>query len=105
MYEPGMKIKEGDAVTAASLDDGAITLSSVEFTYPTKKEIKVVKGVDIKVPKNKTVALVGTSGCGKSTIIQLVERFYDPDVGTLKYGNQDLKDLNPVEFKQHIAIV
>jgi len=55
--------------------------------------------VSITVEKNKTVALVGTSGCGKSTIIQLVERFYDPQVGSIEYGGQDVKSLNPENFK------
>ena len=56
------------------------------FTYPTKKDIQIIKNISLRVEKNKTVALVGTSGCGKSTIIQLVERFYDPDQGSVKYG-------------------
>jgi len=51
------------------------------------------------------VALVGSSGCGKSTIIQLVERFYDPDQGSVKYGDQDLKDLSAESYKQNLAIV
>ena len=59
----------------------------MKFTYPTKKEIQVIKDLSLRVEKNKTVALVGTSGCGKSTIIQLVERFYDPNEGMVKYGN------------------
>ena len=46
-------------------------------------DIQVIKNLSLKVEKNKTVALVGTSGCGKSTIIQLVERFYDPNAGSI----------------------
>lgn len=61
-------------------------MSDIKFTYPTKRDIQVIKNLSLKVEKNKTVALVGTSGCGKSTIIQLVERFYDPDGGSIKYG-------------------
>jgi len=65
-------------VTQESIELGTVTLSSIEFTYPTKKDVTVIKEATIEVAKNKTVALVGTSGCGKSTLIQLVERFYDP---------------------------
>ena len=82
-----------------SLENGNITLKDIKFTYPTKKEIQVIKGVTIVVEKNKTIALVGSSGCGKSTIIQLVERFYDPDQGSVSYGNQSIKDLEPRNFK------
>ena len=78
MYEPSINTTGGDKVTQESIELGTVTLSSIEFTYPTKKDVTVIKEATIEVAKNKTVALVGTSGCGKSTLIQLVERFYDP---------------------------
>jgi ABC-type multidrug transport system fused ATPase/permease subunit len=95
----------GAEVTPASIEGGAITLSNIQFTYPTKKDIQIIKEATITVEKNKTVALVGSSGSGKSTIIQLVERFYDPDGGSVQYGNQDLKDLSAESYKQNLAIV
>jgi len=87
LTKPKINSKGGDEVTPASIEGGAITLSNIQFTYPTKKDIQVIKEAQIVVEKNKTVALVGSSGCGKSTIIQLVERFYDPDQGSVKYGD------------------
>lgn len=81
-----IKTSGGEKVTQQSLDDGSISLKNIEFHYPSKTEVKVIEKIDIEVAKNKTVALVGTSGCGKSTIIQLVERFYDPDNGNIGYG-------------------
>jgi len=92
-------------VTTESIEDGKITLEDIQFTYPTKQDIQVIKGASIVVEKNKTVALVGTSGCGKSTIIQLVERFYDPDNGKVSYGNQDISQLDPQSYKANMAIV
>lgn len=77
-YVPKILIEGGEQVTTDSMGDGAIKLEDIEFTYPSKKEINIIKNASITVEKNKTVALVGSSGCGKSTIIQLVERFYDP---------------------------
>lgn len=65
----------------------------------------MLSGIDIEVKKNKTIALVGTSGCGKSTIFQLVERFYDPHAGSVRYGGQDLKDTSPTDYKSYLAIV
>ena len=58
--------------------DGHVDLQQVHFNYPTRPNIPVLRGVDVAVKRGNTVALVGSSGCGKSTIIQLVERFYDP---------------------------
>lgn len=69
MYEPKIPIEGGDEISTAALSDGKISLTDIEFTYPTKTDIKVIDKVNIEVEKNKTVALVGSSGCGKSTII------------------------------------
>ena len=60
---------------------GDMKLKNVEFTYPSKENVPVLKGISIDIDANQVVALVGHSGCGKSSIIQLVERFYDPAKG------------------------
>lgn len=62
---------------------GNFSLKEVEFSYPTRKHHKVLKGIDLHVDAGKTVALVGPSGCGKSTVLQLLQRFYDPDSGRI----------------------
>lgn len=105
LYEPLIKVSGGENVTEVSLSDGSLRLDDIKFTYPTKKEITVIDNASISVAKNKTVALVGSSGCGKSTIIQLIERFYDPLGGSVMYGQQDLKNLNPQSYKSGVAIV
>ena len=105
LYEPNIKIVGGEEVSTESISDGSLRLESIKFTYPTKEEITVINGATIEVAKDKTVALVGSSGCGKSTIIQLIERFYDPDGGCVKYGQQDLKNLNAASYKSNVAIV
>ena len=61
--------------------DGNITLRNVFFNYPSRPDVKVLQGVNLSINKGETVALVGSSGCGKSTSIQLIQRFYDPDQG------------------------
>ena len=65
----------------------------------------VAKNISLKVEKNKFVALVGTSGCGKSSIISLIERFYDPIEGAVLFSGVDIKELDPRWFKKQIAIV
>lgn len=60
---------------------GEASLQGVNFKYPTRPLIQVLKNLDLEIQRGKTVALVGSSGCGKSTVIQLLERYYDPDEG------------------------
>ncbi|NXV85604.1 MDR1 protein, partial [Calonectris borealis] len=60
---------------------GNITFNDVAFNYPTRPEAKVLRGLNMNIEKGQTLALVGSSGCGKSTVVQLLERFYDPRTG------------------------
>ena len=60
-----------------------MTLNEVVFNYPTRPDIPVLRGLSLEVKKGQTLALVGSSGCGKSTVVQLLERFYDPLAGTV----------------------
>jgi len=64
------------------------------FAYPTKKEIPILKDINLTVPKNNIVALVGASGCGKSSIISLVERYYDPEAGNFSYNGKKLAEVD-----------
>lgn len=62
--------------------------------------MQVIKGISIEVDQNQVVALVGQSGCGKSSIIQLVERFYDPTDGRVLYNKTDIKQLDNTWYHQ-----
>lgn len=86
---------------------GNLEFKNVKFRYPTKPEIRVLKGVSFSVDteKNKVVALCGGSGCGKSSIIQLIERFYDPEEGEVIFNGTNVKDLDPTWYHNQIAIV
>lgn len=60
----------------------------IEFRYPTRPDAKILNGFDLEVQQGQTVALVGHSGCGKSTCIQLLQRYYDPDEGNIVSNQQ-----------------
>lgn len=63
--------------------EGNIKYDSIKFNYPTRPDVKVLKGLTTTIRKGQTVAFVGQSGCGKSTCIQLLQRFYDPVEGAV----------------------
>ena len=63
--------------------DGGLSLEKLYFTYPSRPNVPVLRGVSVSVSSGQTLALVGPSGCGKSTVISLLERFYDADQGVL----------------------
>ena len=84
---------------------GTINLKKVEFTYPSRPDVKILNGIDLEILAGQTVALVGASGCGKSTIIQLVERFYDPDAGLIELDGVALNSLNLNWMRRQIGLV
>ena len=64
-------------------DLSSLEFKDVRFNYPSRAEVKILQGLSMKVMPGQTVALVGSSGCGKSTCIQLIQRFYDPLSGSV----------------------
>uniref|UniRef100_A0A6Q2XFW8 ABC-type xenobiotic transporter n=1 Tax=Esox lucius TaxID=8010 RepID=A0A6Q2XFW8_ESOLU len=84
---------------------GDIEFKDIHFNYPSRKEVKILQGVNLTVPRGKTIALVGASGCGKSTTIQLLQRFYDPDLGQITLDGHDIRTLNVKWLRENIGIV
>ena len=82
-----------------------IELKNVSFFYPSRPEQIIFKGLSLKIDAGKTVALVGESGSGKSTIIGLIERFYDPQEGSVDINGKNIKDYNLRFLRSHIALV
>ncbi|XP_053600258.1 ATP-dependent translocase ABCB1-like isoform X2 [Plodia interpunctella] len=84
---------------------GYARLKNVNFKYPTRPTIQVLSNLNLEIEKGKTVALVGSSGCGKSTIIQLLERYYDPDRGVVAQDNVPIRRLRLEEARRPIGFV
>jgi len=74
--------------------DGIIEFKNVWFRYPTRKDEWVFKGLNLKINKNDNIAIVGESGCGKSTFTSLVLRFYDCDFGEILIDGVNIQDYN-----------
>ena len=82
-----------------------IEFKNVNFSYPTKSEVKIFENLSFKIPSGKVVAFVGYSGSGKTTITSLIQRFYDPNNGEIKINGINLKDLDLKWLRNNIGIV
>uniref|UniRef100_A0A4X2M982 P-type phospholipid transporter n=1 Tax=Vombatus ursinus TaxID=29139 RepID=A0A4X2M982_VOMUR len=84
---------------------GNLEFRNVHFSYPSRADVKILKGLNLKVNSGQTVALVGNSGCGKSTTVQLIQRLYDPLEGTISIDGQDIRTLNVRYLREIIGVV
>ncbi|XP_007025208.2 PREDICTED: ABC transporter B family member 9 [Theobroma cacao] len=84
---------------------GNIELEHVSFRYPTRPDIQIFRDMCLSIPSGKTVALVGESGSGKSTVISLIERFYDPDSGRVTLDGMDLRKIRLSWLRQQMGLV
>ncbi|MFN7004237.1 MAG: ABC transporter transmembrane domain-containing protein [Roseinatronobacter sp.] len=84
---------------------GAVSFEDVSFHYPTRPGQQALDGISLFVQPGETVALVGPSGAGKTTILQLLMRFYDPLAGRVTIDGVDLRDMTRADFRQALALV
>ncbi|EEC73043.1 ABC transporter B family member 9 [Oryza sativa Japonica Group] len=85
--------------------EGNIEFQHVSFKYPARTDVQIFTNLCLRIPSGKTVALVGESGSGKSTVVALLERFYDPDSGAIFLDGMDLKTLKLTWLRQQIGLV
>jgi len=92
-------------IALPNVAQGQISFDDVTFRYPGRPTIAALDHVNLTVQPGETVALVGPSGAGKTTIIQLLQRFYDPSEGAIRLGGVDLRDMKRGDFRKMIALV
>jgi ABC transporter fused permease/ATP-binding protein len=86
-------------------DNTSVRFENVRFSYPTRGDVEVLKGISFEVKSGEKVALVGYSGSGKSTTVQLLMRFYEPSSGKIFVGNEDIARLPLSDYRNQFAIV
>ncbi|MFZ6664303.1 ABC transporter ATP-binding protein [Peijinzhouia sedimentorum] len=102
--------EEGEELEKSGMEEiipleGRIQFNNVRFTYPTRMDIEVLKGVDLTINQGQKVALVGQSGAGKSTIMQLLMKFYVPTSGEITIDGHQINDLPVSAYRKNIGIV
>ncbi|MGR4874544.1 ABC transporter transmembrane domain-containing protein [Pseudoxanthomonas sp. LARHCG66] len=84
---------------------GEIRFDNVSFHYPSRPDLPALDGFDLAVEPGETVALVGPSGAGKSTVFSMLLRFHDAQTGSVRVDGVDLRELDPAQLREHIALV
>jgi len=84
---------------------GEVNMSDVSFSYPSRRNVPVLTNFNLTIPANSTAALVGSSGAGKSTVVNLLQRFYDIDSGSITVDGNDIRDLDLTWLRQKIGYV
>ncbi|KAM7527834.1 hypothetical protein LguiB_031244 [Lonicera macranthoides] len=104
MIRRSSSIVDDDGNTLVSVQ-GVIEFRNVYFSYPSRTEIPVLSGFYLTIPAKKCVALVGRNGSGKSSIIPLIERYYDPTLGEVLLDGENIKSLNLEWLRNQIGLV
>ncbi|XP_075667079.1 ABC transporter B family member 9-like [Castanea sativa] len=102
--KPSIDSRSNEGITLPSVT-GNIELQNISFKYPTRPDIQIFKDLSLSIPAGKTVALVGESGSGKSTVISLIERFYDPDSGCVFLDGVDIRKFRLSWLRQQMGLV
>lgn len=85
--------------------EGDIKFTDVDFSYPERSDVSVLQNTSLRLRKNECVAIVGSSGSGKSTIAALLQRLYEPMSGSVTIGGHDLRAMDVKHLRSHIAVV
>ena len=104
MDEP-VTIESGNQATNILSSEIIVEFKDASFAYPSRQNVKVLKNINLKIRKGESVALVGASGSGKSSIVSLLLRFYDLVEGDLLIGGKSIKEINLEQLRRQIGFV
>lgn len=99
-----LPIQRAETITDLKLK-GDVQYKDITFAYPTRKDLTILKGINIDIKAGQKIALVGQSGGGKSTIVQLLMKFYNPDTGHILVDGKDITQYDLTQFRKNIGIV
>ncbi len=105
IVEQDREVEDLDAPTPLLSLRRSVVFKDVHFKYPQRPDVPVLQGMNLKVEPGQQIALVGTSGAGKSTVAALLLRFHQPDSGTIKMGEHHAADLDLRGYRQQVAFV
>ncbi|KNB01543.1 hypothetical protein FOXG_04763 [Fusarium oxysporum f. sp. lycopersici 4287] len=104
--QPIIRDTDDNRVKGPANAGSSIDFQNVQFSYPLAPEKRVIKGLSLTIERGQFLAFVGASGCGKSTMVSLLERFYDPTSGTIIIdGSAALSDISPRLYRNKVALV
>jgi len=103
--EPAEEIDEEYMPDPEHILSGQITFENVDFSYPSRKEIEVLRDISFSIEPGQNIALVGPSGAGKSTLVSLLLRFYEPTNGTIYFNGRDSQSFPVTALRKQMAIV
>jgi len=103
--KPNIDLQGGGIWLSKPTVSGHVTYKDVTFRYPTRPDVTVLKNVSFEVLPKQTVAFVGQSGSGKSTILSLLQRYYDVASGSISIDHVDIRTLDPHWLHNIVAIV
>ncbi len=94
-----------DKTENVAIDFGTIELKNIHFSYPSRPSVEILKGISIRIEPGQKVAIVGTSGTGKSTLAQLMMRFYEPNTGEIELNGRNINAYSVNAWRKMLALV